>query len=136
MYNFSNRPPRRKFINEEPSMTIQAAAAETDINVMMARYQRTGSFHGSTQVPSVLPNYGDFSVLPDYQEALSIVMQAQDTFAALPASVRDRFGNDPTKMLNFLADDNNREEALKLGLISNSGVRQMDSDPNSAPSDS
>ena len=47
-YSYSNRPPRRTFINDEPSMTIQSAADETDINVMIARYQKTGSFHGST----------------------------------------------------------------------------------------
>ena len=52
-YSYSARPPRRKFFNDEPSMTIQSAADETDINLMIARYQKTGSFHGSTNMPTL-----------------------------------------------------------------------------------
>lgn len=116
-YSYSNRPPRRKFINDEPSMTIQSAADETDINVMIARYQKTGSFHGSTNMPSVRPEFGDFVDVPEYQNAMNILIQAQDQFAALPAEIRDRFANSPEKYLAFLSDSSNKEEAIKLGLV-------------------
>ena len=116
-YSYTNRPPRRKFINDEPSMTIQSAADETDINVMIARYQKTGSFHGSTNMPTVRPQFGDFVGVPEYQNAINILIQAQDQFAALPANIRDRFANSPEKYLEFLSDSANKEEAIKLGLV-------------------
>ena len=116
-YSYSNRPPRRLFMNDEPSMTIQSADDETDINVMIARYQKTGSFHGSTNMPTVRPDFGDFVAVPDYQNAMNILVQAQDQFAALPAQIRDRFANSPENYLAFLLDSSNKEEAIKLGLV-------------------
>ena len=116
-YSYSNRPPRRQFMNDEPSMTIQSAADETDINVMIARYQKTGSFHASTNMPTVRPDFGDFVAVPDYQNAMNILIQAQDQFAALPAQIRDRFANSPENYLAFLSDSSNKEEAIKLGLV-------------------
>ena len=116
-FSYSNRPPRRQFKNDEPSMTIQSAADETDINVMIARYQKTGSFHGSTNMPTVRPQFGDFVDVPEYQNAMNILIQAQDQFASLPANIRDRFANSPEKYLAFLADSSNKEEAVKLGLV-------------------
>ena len=98
-------------------MTIQSAADETDINVMIARYQKTGSFHGSTNMPTVRPDFGDFIDVPDYQNAMNILIQAQDQFAALPANIRDRFANSPEKYLEFLSDSSNKEEAINLGLV-------------------
>lgn len=115
-YSLRNRPPRRKFNNDDPSMTIRSLRDETDINVMMARYQKSGSFHGSTNIPSARPQFGDFSTLPDYQQAMQILLDANDSFSALPSSVRDRFANDPANMLEFLADENNKDEAIRLGL--------------------
>ena len=116
-YSYSNRPPRRQYVNDEPSMTIQSAADETDINVMIARYQKTGSFHGSTNMPTARPEFGDFIEVPDYQNAMNILLQAHDQFAALPANIRDRFSNSPEKYLAFLSDSSNKEEAIKLGLV-------------------
>ena len=116
-FSYSNRPPRRQFMNDEPSLTIQSAADETDINVMIARYQKTGSFHGSTNMPTVRPEFGDFVGVPEYQNAMNILLQAHDQFAALPANIRDRFGNSPEKYLAFLSDTSNKEEAIKLGLV-------------------
>lgn len=38
----------------------------------------------------------------DCFEALNTVIEAQEQFDALPAKVRERFGNDPEAMLEFL----------------------------------
>ena len=116
-YSYSKRPPRRQFANDQPSMTIQSAADETDINVMMARYQKTGSFHGSTNMPSVRPEFADFADVPQYHDAMSVILHAHENFAALPAKIRDRFGNDPSQLLAFLADSANKDEAISMGLV-------------------
>jgi len=36
---------------------------------------------------------------------------------ALPAQLRVRFDHDPVKLLEFLENDQNRDEAIQLGLI-------------------
>lgn len=97
-----------------PSLTRQADADDCDINVMMARYQATGI---EPRVNPRQPQWGDFTDVPSYQEALAMVQQAKDDFEGLPAEVRARFGNDPAGMLEFLSDEANREEAIKLGLV-------------------
>jgi len=128
LFSYTKRPPRRKFLNEDPSMTIQAAADDCDINVMIARYQKTGSYHGQVSMPSVSAQFGDFVSVPDYHAAMNLLVSANDQFAALPSAVRDRFQNDPARLLDFLSDEKNLEEAVKLGICSRVEVLQ-DSEP-------
>lgn len=91
----------------------QNMADDTDINNIMKRYESTGAL---PQMIRAQPRYGDFSDPIDYQESLNIVRFAQEQFEALPARVRERFGNDPQKFLEFTGDPENREEMVKLGL--------------------
>lgn len=100
-----------------PSMTLQDAKDECDINKIIARYQRTGSWSGTMAIPSVVPQYGDFSSSMSYQEAQNVLIAAQTAFDGLSSQLRKRFNNDPSQMLDFLEDVSNREEAIKLGLI-------------------
>lgn len=100
--------------HDTPSLTRQADADDCDINVMMARYQNTGEL---PRMNPRAPQWGDFSSVLDYREALDVVRQAETDFDMLPADVRDRFGNDPAKMLEFLSDPENKAEAIKLGLV-------------------
>lgn len=103
------------------SRTRQEFAAESDINTLIARYQETGSFYDpivSVKAAARKPMFGDFTNVPDYQTALNKVIEAQDLFSRLPSKIRDRFENNPQKLLEFLQDDANREEAISLGLLS------------------
>ena len=43
-------------------------------------------------------------------------MQAQQSFESLPSELRGRFENDPAKLIDFLSDERNNAEAVKLGL--------------------
>lgn len=101
-------------IVETPSLTRQSDAEDCDINVMMARYQATGV---EPRTNPREPQWGDFSSVPQYQEALEIIRQTQDDFMSMPAEARDRFANDPASMLAFLADPKNKDEAVRLGLV-------------------
>lgn len=101
-------------LHETPSMTRQSDAEDCDINVMMAKYQATGV---EPRVNPRSPQWGDFSTVVGFQEAMNIVRQSEEDFALLPAEVRDRFGNDPAGLLRFLEDDANREEAERLGIV-------------------
>jgi phage internal scaffolding protein len=44
-------------------------------------------------------------------------MAAEDEFDALPAQIRARFENEPANLIDFLSNEQNRDEAEKLGLV-------------------
>ena len=96
------------------SMTKQSFKEECDINTLMAKYEKTGVID---HVNRATPQYGDFVGTPSYQESLNIVLDAQEAFAQLPAKLRDRFGNDPAQYLAFIDNPDNKDEAIKLGMI-------------------
>lgn len=102
---------------EIESMTKQSFVEECDINYIMARYETTGEFPQKYADKVGTGQFGDFTNVPDFQTALQTVMDAEEMFGNLPAKVRDRFGNDPQQMFDFLSDGKNREEAIKLGLV-------------------
>ena len=97
----------------EPSKTVQDGRDDADINVIMERYARTGQF----KPPANMPQYGDFTAVSDFQSALNMVMAAESGFMELPAKLRARFHNNPADLLEFLAVDSNRAEAIDLGIL-------------------
>lgn len=98
---------------EDPSLAQQHMKDECDINVIVERFGVTGQL----PVATLEPTYGDFSGVSDYQDALIKLQQTDADFMALPAAIRARFDNDPYELVNFLASEANREEAIQLGLI-------------------
>jgi len=97
----------------DESLAVQSEAEEADINTIVKR------FGLGVPLPQgvYMPQYGDFTGVTDYQSALNLVMQADDSFMQFPADVRARFDNDPAKMISFIEDSSNRDEASKLGLL-------------------
>ena len=100
-------------LNEEDSLTEHAQAQEADVNYIMDKYKKTGHLpvlraEGGT--------YSDITQVPDLASALETVTKAQEAFDALPAHIREKFGNSPVLMTNFLSDPKNLPEAVKLGL--------------------
>lgn len=95
------------------SSVEQTHARETDINKMVARYQKTGV------LPQVImaPSYGDFAGVGDYHDAQNRLIDANSNFMKLPADLRSLFDNDAGKLVDFVLDVDNREEAIELGLV-------------------
>lgn len=97
----------------------QSFVPECDINNILKQYSVTGQIrHISANAEK-----GAYMDLPDevdFQASLHIVADAQRAFATLPAKTRDRFNNDPASFLAFMADPENQEEAIKLGLATKS----------------
>ena len=77
----------------------------------MARYQKTGILRQRTE----RPQYGDFSNLGDYQDALNTIVRAERLFSELNSKVRSRFENDPQQFIDFCANPDNQDEAIALG---------------------
>lgn len=99
--------------SDAEDLTVQSYKDDSDINVLMRRFGVTGQL----PVSAVQPFYGDFSDAVDYQTALDMIKEANASFDALPMEVRKRFGQDPARLMEFLQDPDNRDEAIELGLI-------------------
>lgn len=122
-------PARRAFVRSALNYDMDAASAasgistgegltqqqfkdECDINTIVRRFGVSGEVPVSGRVPS----YGDFSGVSDYREALHAVRDAEASFMSLPAAVRERFGHDPARFVDFCLDPANLAEARALGL--------------------
>lgn len=100
---------------DDPVLTKQEFSADADINNIISKFNRTGDLR---LLQASQPYYGDVSNLPsDYLECLNIVKDANRAFDNLPAAVRSKFKNDPAAIIDFVADPNNKTEAIELGLI-------------------
>jgi len=106
---------RKIYKGSTEMVTKQAYEGETNINNILRKYKLTGVLPNNSK--AALAQFGDFSKVPSYKESLERVIAAQDMFSELPSAVRNRFRNDPQHLIEFLADKNNKDEAIKLGLI-------------------
>jgi phage internal scaffolding protein len=98
---------------KDPSLAQQHMKDECDINILVERFGVTGSM----PVAPIEPSYGDFSGVGDYHTALNKIRAADEAFMALPAKIRAKFDHDPNALLNFLQNEENRDEAIQIGLI-------------------
>jgi phage internal scaffolding protein len=104
---------RNQSIPVGESMTKQSFKDDADINNIVGQFLKTGILPQNTSAGQ----YGDFSEVKDYQSCLNAVIDAQEQFLTLPAKIRDKFGDDPGKLLDFLADSKNYDEAVELGIL-------------------
>lgn len=98
---------------KDPSLAQQHMKDECDINVLVERFGVTGSM----PVAPIEPSYGDFSGVGDYHTALNKIKAADEAFMALPAKIRAKFDHNPNALLNYLQNEENRDEAIQIGLI-------------------
>lgn len=75
----------------------QHFADEVDINTIVRRF----GIGPSTPLGASAGVYGDFTGVSDYESALNTVRRAEQGFMTLPADVRERFDNDPGKLIEF-----------------------------------
>lgn len=101
-------------VNNEPSMTDQQFKDDCDVNFIVDKFTKTGNL---THLAKFQGMYADVSEIPDLPQAMQIVSTAQTAFDTLPAELRSRFGNSPVNMVEFINNESNRDEAIKLGLI-------------------
>lgn len=95
------------------SLVQRSSKDECDINLIMKKYEKSRIL---THVNKYAGEYGDFSNVPDYKTGLERVMEADAMFMSLPASIRDRFNNDPGKFIEFATNADNIGEMRSMGL--------------------
>jgi len=120
-YKRGKRVPVRLALSRE-SHVQQHHKDDCDINTILARFAKTG------ELPHMIkrePRYGDFSDPVDYLEAMNTVAFANEQFASLSSTVRERFMNDPHRFLEFASDPANADEMARLGLMKPEAVERV-----------
>lgn len=115
----------------DPTRTQQQFKDETDINTIVERFGLTGELPDNVR----MPQYADYGDIVDYHTAMNAVALANESFDMLPAKVRSRFHNDPSEFVDFCLDDNNRAEAIKLGLVDPEVLKRTTSPAEYSPSE-
>ena len=110
-----------------PSMTQQHFKDECDINSIISRYENTGSYYEPGVVPTRKAAFDDFSAVPDFMDAQNFIIEAGERFNELSSRIRRRFDNNPAKLLEFLSNPDNTDEAISLGIVSSPASLAADS---------
>lgn len=100
------------------SRTMKSCAADADINNIMHKYKKTGILVDPSAVNrNRVPQFGDFSDVPDFGSIVNRIADAKSAFMRLPADVRLKFNNNVAECLDFIADPANVKSAVDLGLL-------------------
>lgn len=98
---------------DDKTLTQQQFKEDADINTIVARFGISGVMPSDFGMPASV----DFTeAVTDYHTALNMVRQADEDFLTLPATIRERFRNDPQALMDFVENPNNLEEARSLKL--------------------
>jgi phage internal scaffolding protein len=118
---------RVQSVPEGKSRTEQSHQKAVNINTIVAKARKG--------IPPRVNNgtgvYGDFSSGIDFHEMQNRITDAMLDFMSLPATTRAKFDNDPGKLLDFIANPANAEEARELRLLPEDGGRPLEGDAKS-----
>lgn len=120
--NFGKHYERKRVqtvVDPSKNMTMDDFKRETDINHIVNQYMETGTLPTirGKAFKARFPQFGDFTNCSDFQSIQFTLKASEEAFASLSSRIRERFDNDPAKLIAFLSDENNRAEAEELGLI-------------------
>jgi len=111
-YDMSKASDESGLACSDPSLTQQQFAEESDINNIVDRFMKTGHLPSAAS----MPQYADYEGVFDFQSAMNVVREADENFMRMDAKVRARFHNSPQEFLEFFANPDNVDEAVRLGL--------------------
>lgn len=119
---FRSNYERKRFngldFSKSVPVTKQYFREECDINKIVARGVERGYLVDPLTASNRKPMFGDFTNGCDFMSVQNKIASVNNEFSMLPAYIRSRFENNPSKLLDFLSDDKNDAEAIKLGLKS------------------
>lgn len=129
---FDEQPPKPHVLITQPSLTDQTYAEECDIHHIIANFNTTGLVDSVGSHDPATLQYGDTTLLPDYETACNLVASVNQEFANLPSNVRAEFNNDPRQLLDALTSTDERmmSRLEELGLKPKLAV---DTSANSVP---
>ena len=104
---------RSGFETKGDSLTQQSHAAAADVRNIIKQYDRTGLI---ANVNKGIAQYGDYSEINEYAQALNMVREANESFAEIPSHIREQFGNNAGLFFEFATDPKNSEKMMEMGL--------------------
>lgn len=104
---------RTGFETTGESLTQQSHAAAADVRNIIKQYDRTGLI---ANVNKGIAQYGDYSEINEYAEALNMVREAEQNFAEIPSHIREQFNNNAGLFFEFATDPKNSEKMIEMGL--------------------
>ena len=104
---------REGFETSGESLTQQSHAQAADVRNIIKQYDRTGLI---ANVNKGIAQYGDYSEINEYSEALNMVRNANESFATLPSHIREQFNNNAGLFFEFATDPKNSEKMMEMGL--------------------
>lgn len=107
-YADGNIPKIDKSFDGVKTLTHLDQLAQTDINNIVADYAMNGRV---TVGSSKTPEFGDFSEVKTFDQALTFIRDAEMAFMDLPSEERKQYDNDPQKWVNHHLQE--AEEAQK-----------------------
>lgn len=109
---------------DAPSRVQQNYKDDCTPAAIVRKYRRTGEI----KFANYDFQYGDATAANDLLTAVQVVKDAKEAFGELPSKVRERFSNDPSKLLDFISHPENFDEAVSLGIISENAQKRSQSD--------
>uniref|UniRef100_A0AAU8B8T8 Internal scaffolding protein n=1 Tax=Dulem virus 100 TaxID=3145577 RepID=A0AAU8B8T8_9VIRU len=97
---------------EDGTRTQQQFKDECDINTILERFAITGQLPNDLRVPIT----DEFDDITDYHSAINKLIEADNAFMQMPATIRERFGNDAGAFVNYVSDPANLEQCREWGL--------------------
>lgn len=104
---------RVSFETTGDSLTQQSYAAAADVRNIIKQYDRTGLI---ANVNKGIAQYGDYSEINEYAEALNVVIRANESFAEIPSHIREQFDNNAGLFFEFATNPKNKEKMIEMGL--------------------
>lgn len=102
------------------SLTKQSFREESDINRIVGRYSPTLFARARFSCAGVdTSDVGvvDNTQFADFHDLQNRLVALSASFGTLPVRIRERFSNDPRRLLMFVSDERNFDEGVALGLF-------------------
>jgi phage internal scaffolding protein len=122
MRQWCQRPGNMDELGNPIYLTEQAHKDACDVNKIIRKYDTQGLI---SHISKFEAKFGDLTGL-DFKAANDLIAAAKSTFENLPSEIRNRFKNSPEELLTFMENPENRDEAIKLGLIKSTWTEATD----------
>jgi phage internal scaffolding protein len=53
----------------------------------------------------------------DFQEMMNAMIKAKESFSSIPSQIRAQFDNDPAKFMDFVRNEENKQQLIDWGLM-------------------
>lgn len=113
-------------ICEEESLCEQHHAIDCDIANIMRKHSAGDML---AHVKNVKLQFGDFTEINEYDDALNTIAKSREAFEALPSKVREAFGNNPGLFVEAVTDPSRRDDLVRLGLATVAEEKQLSNNP-------